>query len=131
MRISDLADATGVSIDTIRYYEKEGLLPKPPRTPGGLREYGSGAVRHLAAIRRAKALGFTLAETRELLALGTDASADASAVRQRAAQRLEETDAALSDLHRQRDELAALVEACDGAHTTRDDCPILIELWGG
>lgn len=131
MRIRALADASGVSIDTIRYYEKKGLLPKPPRTPGGLRDYGPDAVRQLEAIRRAKALGFSLAEIRELLALGTDASADAEAVRQRAAERLAETEAALADLTRQRDELAALVEVCDGAHTTRGDCPILLELWGG
>jgi len=130
MRISALADAAGVSVDTIRFYEKQGLLAKPRRTPGGLRDYGPDGVRQLAAIQRAKALGFTLAEIADLLTLGTDATADAGAVRQRAAQRLAETEAALVDLHRQRDELAALVEACDGVHTTRGHCPILVELWG-
>lgn len=129
MRIRALADAAGVSIDTIRYYEKQGLLPKPPRTPGGLRDYGSEAIRQLEAIRRAKALGFSLAEIRDLLTLGTETAADAEAVRQRAAERLAETEIALADLKRQRDELAALVEACEGAHTSRHDCPILIELW--
>lgn len=130
MRISALADASGVSIDTIRFYEKQGVLAKPPRTPGGLRDYGPDAVRQLAAIQRAKALGFTLAEIRDLLTLGMETTADAAAIRQHAAQRLAETEAALADLRHQRDELAALVEACDGAHTTRGDCPILVELWG-
>ena len=131
MRISDLADASGVSIDTLRFYEKQGLLSPPPRTPGGLRDYGPEALRQLETICRAKALGFSLAEIRDLLALGADSTATAAAVRQRAAQRLAETEAALADLTRQRDELAALVEACEGADTARGDCPILVELWGG
>lgn len=131
MRISALADASGVSIDTIRFYEKQGVLDKPPRTPGGLRDYGPDAIRQLEAIRRAKALGFSLAEIGDLMRLGTDSEASAAAVRQRAAQRLAETEVALADLHRQRDELAALVHACEGAGTTRGDCPILVELWGG
>lgn len=130
MRISALAEASGVSIDTIRYYEKQGLLPTPRRTPGGLRDYGPDTIRQLAAIRRAKALGFSLAEIRELLTLGTEAAADAEAVRQRASERLAETEAELVELMRQRDELAALVEACAGGHTTRSECPILIDLWG-
>ena len=130
MRIRALADAAGVSVDTVRYYEKEGLLEPPPRTPGGQRDYGPDAARQLAAIRRAKALGFTLAEVRDLLRLGADPSADAEAVRQHAAERLAETEAAIAALRRRRDELAALVEACDGAETERRACPILAELWG-
>ena len=130
MRIRAFADAAGVSVDTVRYYEKEGLLAPPPRTPGGQRDYGPDALRRLAAVRRAKALGFTLAEVRDLLRLGADPGADAAAVRARATDRLAETEAQIANLERQRDELARLVDACDGGTTTRADCPILVDIWG-
>lgn len=131
MRISALADLSGVSVDTIRYYEREGLLDRPRRTPGGQRDFGDRAVRQLRAIGRAKELGFTLAEIRDLLRLGRDTEADAHEVRDAAARRLAETEAALADLTRQRDALAELVHACGGAETARHACPILVDIWGG
>jgi MerR family copper efflux transcriptional regulator len=70
--IGAVARRAGVGIDTIRYYEREGLLPKPRRRASGYRDYGSEVVERLRFIRRAKDLGFTLEEIRELLALSTD-----------------------------------------------------------
>ena len=125
MRIGELSDRAGVPVDTVRYYERRGLLPRPPRTPGGFRDYDGGAVARLAAIARAKALGFTLAETASLLRLGDDPTADAADVRARAAQRLEETEAALAELTTRRDALRDLVRACGGADVARSACPIL------
>ena len=84
MTIGRLADAADVSVDTVRYYERRGLLAEPRRTAGGFRDYGPDALRRLWALRRAQALGFTLDEAAGLLALSGDAHADAAAVRQRA-----------------------------------------------
>ena len=130
MRIGQLSDAAGVPVDTIRYYEQRGLLPKPSRTPGGFRDYDATAVARLAAVARAKALGFTLAETAALLRLGADGDADAAAVRARAAERLAETEAEIADLTARRDALRDLVGACGGADVARSDCPILGEIRG-
>jgi MerR family copper efflux transcriptional regulator len=69
LTIGVVARRVGVAIDTIRYYEREGLLPEPARRASGYRSYGEGAVTQLRFIRRAKELGFTLEEIRELLAL--------------------------------------------------------------
>src|SRR3546814_18121464 len=72
LTIGAVARRVGVAIDTIRYYEREGLLPEPQRRASGYRSYGEGAVTQLRFIRRAKDLGFTLEEIRELLALSAD-----------------------------------------------------------
>ena len=128
MRIGALAQATGLSIDTIRFYEKRGLLHAPRRTAGGFREYDAEAVGRLGAIVRAKALGFTLGEIRTLLHLAGAPEADAAHVREAAADRLAETERALTKLQRQRDDLARLVTACRGHETSRGECPILEEI---
>ena len=128
MTIGTLAQTSGATVDTIRFYEKRGLLPPPPRTAGGFRDYDEGAVARLAAIARGKRLGFTLDEIRALLHWREVGEDDAALVRSVAADRLAQTERALADLARQRDELAALVGACGGAETPRHDCPILAEI---
>ena len=128
MRIGALAEASGVSVDTLRFYEKRGLLPPPARTPGGFRDYGPEAAERLGAIARGKRLGFTLGEIRALLNWREVGDADADAVRRVAADRLAETERALAKLTRQHDELAALVRACGGPETPRRACPILMEI---
>lgn len=130
MTIGALAEASGVSVDTIRFYEKRGLLPAPPRTSGGFRDYGPEAAGRLSAIARAKALGFTLAETAAILSWNASPQADASAIREAARDRLRETEAQIADLERQRHKLARLVNACGGEDTAREDCPILNEISG-
>ncbi len=130
MTIGALAEASGVSVDTIRFYEKRGLIPKPPRTSGGFRDYDAEAIGRLAAIARAKALGFTLAETGAILTWNAAPEADAGAVREAAEDRLRETEAQIADLERQRRDLARLVAACGGEETAREDCPILSEIAG-
>jgi MerR family copper efflux transcriptional regulator len=72
LTIGRIAQSAGVAIDTIRFYEREGLLPAPKRRPSGYREYDESAVSRLRFIRRAKDLGFTLEEIRELFALSAD-----------------------------------------------------------
>lgn len=124
LTIGAVAKRVGVAIDTIRYYEREGLLPEPERRASGYRSYDEGAVRQLRFIRRAKDLGFTLEEIRDLLALSADRHRGVKAVKQRAEQRLAAIDARIAELTRVRDGLEQLVDACPG-HGSPDQCPIL------
>ena len=124
LTIGAVAKRVGVAIDTIRYYEREGLLPQPERRASGYRSYGEGAITQLRFIRRAKGLGFTLEEIRDLLMLSRDRQHGVKAVKQRAQQRLAVIDARIVDLQRVRAGLAQLVEACPG-HGAPEECPIL------
>lgn len=124
LTIGAVAKRVGVAIDTIRYYEREGLLPEPERRASGYRSYGEGTIAQLRFIRRAKDLGFTLDEIRELLALSADRQRGVKAVKQRAQQRLDAIDLRIAELQRVRNGLAQLVESCPG-HGTPEQCPIL------
>jgi MerR family copper efflux transcriptional regulator len=124
LTIGAVARRAGVPIDTIRYYEREGLLPEPLRRASGYRSYGEGAVAQLRFIRRAKALGFTLEEIRELLALSADRQRGVKAVKKRAQERLAAIEARIAELQRVRDGLVELVASCPG-HGAPEDCPIL------
>jgi MerR family copper efflux transcriptional regulator len=124
LSIGAVARQAGVAIDTIRYYEREGLLPEPARRASGYRAYDQDAIRRLRFIRRAKDLGFTLEEIRELLALSADRHRGVKGVKQRAQQRLATIDARIAELQRVRDGLGQLIEACPG-HGAPERCPIL------
>ena len=124
MTIGAVAKRVGVAIDTIRYYEREGLLPEPLRRASGYRSYDDSAVRQLRFIRRAKDLGFTLEEIRDLLALSADRQRGVRAVKKRAQERLAAIDARIAELTRVRNGLEQLVDACPG-HGSPDQCPIL------
>lgn len=124
LTIGAVAKRVGVAIDTIRYYEREGLLPEPERRASGYRSYDEGAVRQLRFIRRAKDLGFTLEEIRDLLALSADRHRGVKAVKRRAQDRLAAIDERIAELTRVRNGLEQLVEACPG-HGSPEQCPIL------
>jgi MerR family copper efflux transcriptional regulator len=124
LTIGAVAKRVGVGIDTIRYYEREGLLPEPARRASGYRHYDESAMAQLRFIRRAKNLGFTLEEIRELLTMSADRARGVKAVKQRAQKRLAALDTRIAELQRVRDGLAQLVEACPG-HGKPEDCPIL------
>ncbi|MFC5741015.1 MerR family DNA-binding protein [Dyella tabacisoli] len=124
LTIGAVAKRVGVAIDTIRYYEREGLLPEPLRRASGYRSYDEGAVRQLRFIRRAKDLGFTLEEIRDLLALSADRHRGVKAVKQRAQQRLAVIEERIAELTRVRDGLAQMIESCPG-HGSPEQCPIL------
>ena len=96
--IGELSRATGVNIETIRYYERIKMLPSPRRTEGGHRVYGPAERRGLAFIRRARELGFTLDEIRALLALGGPGKASCRDVREIAAHHLEDIRSKIADL---------------------------------
>ena len=124
MRIGHLAGKAGVAVDTVRYYERQGLLPEPARRPSGYRDYGDDELQQLRFVRRCKALGFTLEETRELLRLNVDPEADRAEVRALTERRLADVDAKLRELQLLRDSLAELATSCSG-HGTLDACPII------
>lgn len=130
MKIGELAQRAGVGIDTVRYYEREGLLPKAPRLASGYRVYDQNDIRRLRFVRRAKALGFTLPEIRELLALSSHRDDDMAAMKAAAIAKLTDVHAKLAELNRIREGLELLIASCPG-HGSLDDCPILNALAEG
>ena len=124
MKIGQLARQAGVPIDTVRYYERHGLLPEPTREASGYRVYQPTDVDRLRFVRRAKALGFTLVEVRELLALSDHRDEDMAELRATAAGKLADIDYKLAELTRIRAGLQTLVNACPG-HGELRSCPIL------
>ena len=127
MTIGRLAKEAGVNIDTIRYYERNGLIPEPVRRASGYREYEVADVRRLRFIVRAKDLGFTLAEIAELLSLSADR--DVGGVKRRAEQRLEHVEHKIEELQRVRRGLKTLIDACPGRGDL-ERCPIVAALSG-
>lgn len=124
MRIGKASREAGVNVQTLRYYERRGLLPKTNRLASGYREYDSATVGLVRFIRNAQELGFTLAEIGELIALRANRSQSDEDVRRLATQKIEEMDRRIRQLMDMRNELAALVERC-GPTRCRDDCVIM------
>ncbi len=119
-----LAEDAGVGIETIRYYERKGLLPAPPRSHSGYRRFPAEAVSRIRFIRQAQHLGFSLKEIQDLLALRIDPRASCSDVRRRAQAKIGEIEERLRGLRRMREVLRRLIEDCAGRGKTAD-CPIL------
>jgi MerR family copper efflux transcriptional regulator len=122
MGIGAIAKRAGVGIDTVRYYEKAGLLDPKQRLASGYRRYTEDEVTRLRFIRRAQALGFSLKEIQELLALSS--RRDVARVKRTAEAKLKVIDERIAEMQRVRDGLATLVEACPG-HGPAAECPIL------
>ena len=137
LRIGDLAAQSGVSVDALRYYERRGLLRPAGRRAGGYREYAPEAATLVRFIKRAQALGFTLAEVEELVRLRRDAERPAAALaaREVARAKMHDIDERVRQLSALRAELAELVEACEAVCGAGDPpaagCPIIGALDGG
>ena len=129
LTIGQLAKDAGVNIETIRYYERRGLIPEPPRRKSGYRQYGSDFVLRIQFIKRAQELGFSLNEIAELLALRVDSDTVCSEVKQRAELKIANIEAKIQTLQQMRQALDALVAVCNENGTT-SDCPILETLEG-
>lgn len=127
MKIGELAKRAQVPIDTVRYYEREGLIPPPVRRASGYRDYLDADVDRLRFMRRAKGLGFTLHEIRELLSLTAMSAADMAALNARTQAKLQDVEDRIQSLTRIRDALQGLLTACPG-HGSLDRCPILAAL---
>ncbi len=123
LTIGDLARATGTTAETIRYYERTGLMPRPPRTGSGYRAYGTSDLGRLNFVRRARDLGFPLERVRALLDLSDARDRPCEAVDVIARDHLAEVERRLADLEALRRELTALIGAC--GHGTVAECRII------
>lgn len=124
MRTSELAGQAGVNAETLRYYERRGLLTEPPRTPRGYRDYPDATVELLRFIKRAQELGFTLDEVEELLHLDAGGPDSCDTARALAEHRRADLEQRIRDLQRMHDSLAALVATCDLPRADRS-CALL------
>lgn len=129
MTIGQLAERSGVSVETVRYYERRGLLSAPARTSSGYRRYEPDAVARLRFIRRAQSLGFTLHEIEDLLALRVRAPRSCDAIGRKTHEKLTLVRAKIRQLQQIERSLTRLAAACDERRPT-SECPMLHELEG-
>lgn len=128
MQIGIVAKRIGLSVDAIRFYERNGLLPRPLRTEGGFRRYGENDVERLAFVRRVQGLGFKLSEIRGLLRLRGDRLQPCAPVQRRLQEKLADVQRKLRDLHKLEHELRLALRSCKKEMRKRDaHCPILRE----
>lgn len=124
LSIGQVARQGGVGVETVRFYERQGLLEKPPRKEAGYRQYPPQAVSRLHFIKRAKELGFSLKEIKELLSLRLDATTTCRDVRSRAEEKILDIDRKIQALKRMKRALTDLTKACNGKGSV-SECPIL------
>jgi len=127
LSIGKVASATGVSVETVRFYESEGLIEAPQRTKAGYRQFSQDTVRRVRFIQRAKHAGFTLKEIAELLALRREPGTTCGDIKLRATRKIEAVDEKIRDLQRIRDALGRMVRQCSGRGAL-SACPILEQL---
>ena len=123
MRIGELANAAATNVETVRYYEKIGILPRPARTSANYRSYGEDHLARLSFIRRARNLGFTLEALRELLTLSDDKEQSCEAIDAVSRAHLAQVDLKISDLRSLRSELSRIIVSCQKG--TVADCKII------
>jgi Hg(II)-responsive transcriptional regulator len=124
LTIGQLACRAQVHVETVRYYERRGLLPRPPRRPSGYRQYAAEDLARLRFIKRAQGLGFTLQEIGELLALRVDPDTTCEDIKQQAEAKIADITAKVRALQRMKQVLVGLVAACE-ARASTSPCPIL------
>ena len=129
LTIGGVAKRAGVGVETIRFYERKGLVEEPPRRESGYRQYPAEAVARIRFIRRAKDLGFSLREVHELLSLRVDRRTSSSEVRRRAEAKIADIERRLADLERMKLALVELTARCSG-RDSETECPILEALEG-
>ena len=127
LTIGKLAKKADIGIETVRFYERQGLIAPPPRTESNYRVYPKEEVARLRFIKRAKALGFTLKEIKELLALSHDPHATRADIKKRTLDKIEDIDGKILDLTRIKEALEHLAAECDGQGSL-EGCPILAAL---
>jgi MerR family transcriptional regulator, copper efflux regulator len=124
LKIGEVAERGGVNLQTIRYYEREKLLPEPPRLASGYRMYPEQTVRRVRFIKRAQEIGFTLSEIRELLAIRIDGDRTSSEVRALAQAKIIDIEEKMQTLQRMKEALGRITERCSGCGPA-SECPIL------
>lgn len=124
LSIGQVARRAGVGVETVRFYEREGLLDEPARRASGYRQYEESTIGRLRFVRRAKELGFTLKEIKELLSLRLDPSTTCADVKRRAEVKISDVEEKIRTLQRMKKALMRLTKACAGRGPI-SDCPIL------
>ncbi len=124
LKIGEVAGRGGVNLQTIRYYEREKLLPEPPRLASGYRIYPDQTVQRVRFIKRAQEIGFTLAEIRGLLAIRVDADRDSAEVRDLAQAKITDIEEKIKTLQRMKTALGRITQRCSGCGPA-SECPIL------
>ncbi len=124
LKVGEVAKQTGVNLQTMHYYERRGLLPKPPRTDSNYRVYTEDAVRRVRFVKRAQGLGFTLKEIKELLSLRAAPRTRCAEVRKRAEAKIQDIDLKIRTLQAMRKALSKLIAECSGTGPVTQ-CPIL------
>lgn len=127
LKIGDVARRAELSIDAVRFYEREGLLGRVRRSAAGQRQYDDETIRRLAFVRRATALGFSLAEVKSLLTLKVSARMPCDRVRERAMSKVTDIERRIVELQEMRDALARLASGCENG-AVLGSCPFLDEL---
>ena len=128
MKIGEVARRVGVPIDTVRFYERNGLLPPPARRASGYRDYRDVDIARLNFVLRCKAMGFALVEIRELLVLADQTDGDMASIKAAAQAKLTDIEQRLAQLSSARDNLKALIDACPGTGPV-NGCPIRTALF--
>ena len=128
MQIGRAAQTSGISAKMIRHYEAIGLIPSADRRDSNYRDYSSDDVHQLSFIRRARTLGFSIDEIRDLLRLWADGERSSAEVKRLALEHIKDLNGRIAVLQEMRDTLAKLANSCDGNH--RPNCPIIESLEG-
>ena len=129
MTIGQVARAAEVGVETVRFYERQGLLAEPPRRASGYRMFPPEAVRRLRFIRRAKSLGFSLKDIKGLMDLRLDPEATCADIKRRASEKIAEMEQKITSLEKMKQALGCLVSDCDSKGKRRtEECPILNSL---
>ncbi len=127
LTIGRLAQEVGINLETVRFYERQGLLPKPPRSASGYRLFPTEAARRLKFIKRAQELGFSLSEIRELLALRMSPRTTSAEIRKRTEAKITDIEGKIKSLDSMRKTLVKLARSCGGC-APLSECPILESL---
>lgn len=127
LNIGQVAKQTGVTVETVRFYEKQGLVDIPQRSQSGYRQYPPETVKRIRFIQHAKEVGFTLKDIGELLALRREPGTSCTDIKLRTAEKIEEVDRKIEDLKRIRNALVRMMVKCNGRGAL-SECPILAEL---
>lgn len=124
MRISEVAEEAGVGVETVRFYERKGLIEQPRRLRGSYRSYDDQVAARIRFVRLAQALGFTLSEIKELLSLRVDPRTSCADVKAKAQMKIADIDQKIATLRKMRVALVDITKTCSGTGPT-SECPIL------
>ncbi|WP_257345814.1 MerR family transcriptional regulator [Pseudalkalibacillus decolorationis] len=125
LTISQVAREANVNIETIRYYERRGLISEPPRTESGYRKFPQEVVKDIKFIKRTQDLGFTLEEIKSLLAVSKDQKFRSEEMHDFATSKMKEIETKIHDLHQMKTLLEDLAEKCPGSGISKRECPII------